>query len=207
MSKATSNPSPNRSLLTEDDRERIRADEAFRAELREEFAKPKQSRWWMFLNSPFGLWFLGSVTLASITGVYNSIASARQANAERAAAKIALLEELEMRFTMAHYAIQIDASDKTNPKLSQKELDELVLNEVNGQREILHPEFHGVPASTLFSRLIRLSNKPKGYVNLGEYNWRYFEPKLRMAGSSAQEVKNRLDAISTAISDLDERPK
>ncbi len=207
MANEMSKPLPAGNLLTEDDRNRIRAEEIFRAELREEFAKPKPSRWWTFLNSSFGLWFLGSVTLAGITWLYNNAVSARHASTELAEVKTALGEELEMRLAMASYSIQIDASAGRDSKLSLKELNELVLNEVNGSREVLHPEFRGVPANALFWRLIHLSGKPKGYVNGGENNWQYLEPKLRMGDSSAQEIKRRLEDISKGLGDLYEHPR
>jgi hypothetical protein len=61
-------------MLLEDDKDRIRAEEIFRDEVRREIeaGRAKHSRgkrFWALLNSSFALWFLSSVVLGGLTAV------------------------------------------------------------------------------------------------------------------------------------------
>jgi hypothetical protein len=61
------------SMLTEDERNRIRAEEIFRRSLEKEFIPPVtlRSRVWQFLNSGVGLWLLATVAVGGITTYYS----------------------------------------------------------------------------------------------------------------------------------------
>ena len=180
MSKQTDNQSHNIELLSEDEKARIRAEEAFRAELRQQFSQPKASGLWTFLNSAFGLWLLGSVTLGGITFLYQSFVSSKQEAAAHTEMMAKVFEELEMHLESAHYSLKIDAaanptSDKTKPSPS---LDELVL------------------AATLFYRLVQLTDPPNLHLGNAWYNWKYLEPKLVQGQCSSEEIDRRLGDIS-----------
>lgn len=60
-------------MLTDADRERLRQEEIFRAEVRSSLNRPLSlgHRSWYLLNSAFGLWVLSSVVLAFVTWSYS----------------------------------------------------------------------------------------------------------------------------------------
>jgi hypothetical protein len=192
-------------LLDEDVRARIRAEEAFRAEVKKQFSKPKPPAWWTFVNSAFGLWLLGSVTLTGTTTLatwlYQRYALERQEASARADMKAKLFEELANRLRISAYSLQIyeyahRGLDRTRPI---PELDQIVLGTMNGAREALHPEFSGVPAATLFYRFQKFAEKADRPFENAQYNWGYLEPKLRMDQSSFSELEPRLAAIANKL--------
>lgn len=63
-------------MLTDEDKTRIRLEEAYRKEVRDQLASDTnraRTRVWPFLNSPFGLWLLSSVVLAVVAAGYSSL--------------------------------------------------------------------------------------------------------------------------------------
>jgi hypothetical protein len=190
-------------ILTDDEKARISAEEEFRAELRRQFAEPKQSRWWTFLNSAFGLWLLGSVSLAVITFLYQKLDSSYKANTERAEIRRKVKQELEMRFSVAGYYLLLDKTQSCTKESEQPpspELTGLILRAVNGEDGVTYEEFRRISALALFSQLFQL-DEPSAYVNLPEQekllfiakqNWMYLEPKLRIRIAQPQmDVKLR----------------
>ena len=76
----------------EEERLRIRLEETYRAEVKNEIASDKRSRlsWWDRLNSPIVLWVLSSVVIASLANLYSSWSE----SAKRHAEDIVLLDRL-----------------------------------------------------------------------------------------------------------------
>ncbi len=80
-------------MLTDTDRERLRHEEIFRAEVRSSLERPSSAgqRMWRLLNSAFGLWVLSSVVLAFVTWSY----SHWQASATNEANRRALIGRID----------------------------------------------------------------------------------------------------------------
>ena len=100
--------------LSDEERARIRAEETFRYEVRESLAEQGGSRWWAFLNSAFGLWLLGSVSVGVITWSFGAI---RDRQTERAASRTLsrhLLTEIAARVDAATYVFR--ASEFHEPR-------------------------------------------------------------------------------------------
>ncbi|HVF66970.1 MAG TPA: hypothetical protein VM914_04880 [Pyrinomonadaceae bacterium] len=178
-------------IITEDEKARIRAEEEFRAELKREFAeKQKPNRLWTFVNSTFGLWLLGSVTLTGITFLYQSHESSYKTAAERAEVRRKVRQELATRFNVAEYYLIFYESERP----ATLEQINFVLRAANGEDSVSFVEFRGVSANTLFAQLIqvdesgagaRLSEQDKGLLPARE-NWTYLEPKLRVFAGQSQ---------------------
>ncbi|HMB68024.1 MAG TPA: hypothetical protein VKU85_01890 [bacterium] len=81
--------------LTEADRERIRAEEIFRQEVRHQLSPPSPpSKWGRIaggLNRPFTLWFLSSIVVAGLSLLYTQWEEGREER-ERTTAEIARLD-------------------------------------------------------------------------------------------------------------------
>ena len=69
------------SVLTPEERARIRQEEVLRAEIRKELAPAspppspqgwQEKWWWKILNSTFGIWLLSSVVVAGVVNYYNT---------------------------------------------------------------------------------------------------------------------------------------
>jgi hypothetical protein len=102
-------------MLSADEIARIKAEEILRNEIRKELAPPPPPDTWAkkfvaFLNSPFGMWFLSAVVLATLVNIYNN-EQAKQRTAENkqiqekaeekltAATRQRLLLEISYRFS------------------------------------------------------------------------------------------------------------
>ena len=59
-------------MLTEEEKAKILHEEIYRNEIRKEI-KSKGNKYWNFFNSPFGLWFLGTIAIGIITWSYSNI--------------------------------------------------------------------------------------------------------------------------------------
>ena len=58
-------------MIAEDEKEKIRAEEIFREEIRKEISKPK-SKWINFLNTPLGIWFLSTIVIGLLSLSYKT---------------------------------------------------------------------------------------------------------------------------------------
>ena len=102
--------------LSSDERARIRADELFRREIRESLETPR-SRWWGFLNSAFGLWLLGSVSVGLLTW---SVGTIRDQQRERAAVQTLnrhLRTEIAARIGAATYVLRATEFHEPRPEV------------------------------------------------------------------------------------------
>lgn len=198
-------------MLSDDEKQRIAAEEAFRAELRHKFGDPPKSKLWIFLNSAFGLWLLGSVTVAVITWKYQTMQTERREAFERRESRQKLQDEISTRFQVAEYyvrAAQAAAAHRNEAySLPTVELARLILNEANGNESVVYAEFKGVPANALFARLVSLYPSPPYYqISKSQHDWMYLEPKLHLRGYdasyaelSSEELQKRLLRISEGI--------
>lgn len=59
-------------MLDEADKEKIKNEEQYRHEIREELNKNNQNKLWVFINSSIFLWFLSTVAVGSITYIWTS---------------------------------------------------------------------------------------------------------------------------------------
>src|SRR6266849_5483102 len=114
-------------MLTSDDRERIRAEEIFRSEVREQLASdPGDGKQggplWRFFNSPLGLWVLSSVALGAISWSISErrIAVERAATVRRARWEVysdGLQFERSIRDAWSRASYEIAFADKLqNPR-------------------------------------------------------------------------------------------
>jgi hypothetical protein len=85
-------------MLSQDDRERIRAEEIFREEVRASLAATKRpNRIWTVLNSAFTLWLLSSVGIGGITWIYQTRQAREQARVAAQRRHVALITEITFR--------------------------------------------------------------------------------------------------------------
>lgn len=130
-------------MLTTEEKARIRSEEIFRAEIRNELGpKPApvshvsfKKKLWEFLNSTFGLWFLSSVILAGVANWYTNKQAEIRENEKRqeraqleaqatAAIRQRLLLEISYRFsaTLSRLRETYQAYGTTVTPASQKEI-------------------------------------------------------------------------------------
>jgi hypothetical protein len=189
-------------MLTDDEKERIRAEEEFRAQLAHSTEK-KASRAWRFANRPFGLWLLGSVSLGAITFTYQQLGLSYKAGVEQKEMQRKAREELRTRFSVAGYYLLLNKNEpclKNPDEPPTNELVSLVLREADGEDSGPYEEFHGRSATALFSQL----QEDEQRVATARTNWIYLEPKLRRRATQPQlavplkcdEVSKRLELIS-----------
>lgn len=74
-------------MLTDADRERIRQEEIFRAEVRSSLEPPSnfRKRCWKLANSAFGIWVLSSIVVGSISWQYSQYTDYQEKQARQAA--------------------------------------------------------------------------------------------------------------------------
>lgn len=98
-------------MFTNDDKERIRAEEIYRDEVRKELEAQKQSSSkkktiWEILNSSFALWFLSSVVVASITALYTWYTENEKEEAKKSEIQRHLDVEISNRMALASSALR-----------------------------------------------------------------------------------------------------
>jgi hypothetical protein len=183
--------------LSDDEKAHIRAEEEFRANLRSEFAEAKPNRAWKFLNSAFGLWLLGSVSLAVVTFSYQKLELSYKAAVERDEMRNKVREELRTRFEVAAYYLQLDTAQpciKNPDQPPTPELVNLILREASGEDGGPYEEFRKVSATALFSRLAE--QQP----TIARTHWIYLEPKLRARAIQPQlAVPLKCDELSRRL--------
>lgn len=125
----------------------------FRSEFNLEEKKEPRSSWWNFLNSNFGLFLLGSVLLAGLTGFYSQLQSNARQLELRNQEVLKLTMELKYRLEqIKRYSGQMKQAAPGN-KVSASYFIWYV---VNGEPKYYHaslPEFSGVATYGLIGRL------------------------------------------------------
>jgi hypothetical protein len=182
--------------------------------LQRQFAKEKPNRAWTFLNSAFGLWLLGSVSLAGITFLYQKLDLSYKAAAERKEMQRKVRVELETRFEVAEYYLQLDRAQPCIKKPDQpptSELTNLMLREANGEDGGAYEQFRGVSATALFSQLLPLEKlenvsesekltEHERKILIAREHWKYLAPKLKARTTQPQlVVPLRCDELSKRL--------
>jgi hypothetical protein len=160
----------------------------------------KPTSWWTFVNSPFGLWLLGSIAVALITwgfGVFSALSSKRE---ERKLMEEKIYSELFMRFEAASYEVGLRDPSGGRAQVTPDELARLAqiaLENINGRRTSGFQEFHEVPATALLSQLKLLegSRSPGGKLL---DSWLHWEVRFRDQADPAMQH----DIIKTTTANL-----
>lgn len=155
----STSPEPPDALraLTDQDVQRIAAEERLRTRLRSEFdLKPKQesrSSWWAFLNSPFGLFLLSSVVLAGLTGLYTQIQYYSRQLEVRNQEILKITTELKYRLEQVkHFSAEMKLDAPENKINASRFIWYTVRGGPENYRASL-PEFSGTTTYGLVSRL------------------------------------------------------
>jgi hypothetical protein len=137
-------------LLSDDERAKIRAEEILRREVRESL-EGAGSRWWSFLNSAFGLWLLGSVSVGVITWSFGAIRDRQREETESRVLSRRLRTEIAARVDAATYVFR--SSEFHEPRPEVDDYGEAA-NVLNGQAgNATYPEFTGRKLSSLVIQL------------------------------------------------------
>jgi hypothetical protein len=100
-------------MLFDEDRNRIRAEEIFRAAVRQQLLTqaPKDSsakRFWAVLNSSFSLWFLSSVVLGGLTAAVAMYQRSHAEQTQRVQTQLRLNTEFSSRIENGLVALNLD---------------------------------------------------------------------------------------------------
>jgi hypothetical protein len=100
-------------MLLEEEKNRIRAEEVFRQEVRREIetGMAKQStgkQFWSVLNSSFALWFLSSVVIASLTTVVTMYQKSHSEQMQKTDIQRRLNMEISSRIAEGLVALHLD---------------------------------------------------------------------------------------------------
>jgi len=137
-------------ILSSEERARIRAEEMLRREIRDSF-ETKQNRWWVFLNSAFGLWLLGSATVGALTWSFGAIRDRQRERAESRVLTRRLQTEIAARVDAATYVFR--ATEFHDPRPEVDDYGE-ASNILTGQAgNAAYPEFTGRKLSSLVIQL------------------------------------------------------
>lgn len=149
-------PTPAQASLSDHDVKRITAEERLRNRLRSEFeleAKDKKPGWSKFLNSPFGLFLLGSVLLSGLTGIHTKAQyNSRQAELRNQDIFKATTELQYRLHQIERYSSQMKQAAPGNKVAASR----FIWYTVYGGPEYYHasvPEFAGVTTYGLIGRL------------------------------------------------------
>lgn len=205
-------------MLSDSDKRRIIEEEEFRSTIRER-AGGFSSRLWKFLNSAFGIWLLGTVTLGALTAAFTSYVEARAARRVAAETRERVRSELDTRFEVAEYYLELQVAPlhqdlATDRTAADSTLSDLILDEANGVHGVADPDFRGTPAVALFARLKHAGEPSNSPLAISAEQWMYLEPKLRLrtANGTSQatisELNRRILTILKGLaSDSEDTPK
>ena len=176
-----------RTVLTEDERARIRQEEIFRREVRQQLdaerpSLPLPSKLWKALNSAFVLWLLSSVILALAGWAYSRYQAHNSEQNQRKETRRKLISELTYRSAEALLVVnalesKIDRGEPDSPKF----IASRILGIVDG-RDIasLSPEYQNRSFVALLTELERLLTEEEKksrndmiepYLNLQRYSF------------------------------------
>jgi hypothetical protein len=100
-------------MLLEEEKNRIRAEEVFRQEVRREIEagmpeRSKGNRFWSVLNSSFALWFLSSVVIAGLTAAVTTYQKSQSEHMQKADIQRHLNTEIGTRIAEGLVALRLD---------------------------------------------------------------------------------------------------
>jgi hypothetical protein len=100
--------------LSDEEKERIRLEETYRYEIRKslEDSKPKKSRIFEILNSPFVIWVLSAIMLSGLTSMYARYAAKAEASKAQSVRIQRIIADLQTRIERAKINLE-SYSDRT----------------------------------------------------------------------------------------------
>lgn len=109
-------------MLLEEEKNRIRAEEVFRQEVRREIeaGMPKQSRgklFWSVLNSSFALWFLSSVVIGGLTAAVTMYQKSHSERMQKNSIQMRLNTEIGNRISEDLVALRLDTKTMESGKV------------------------------------------------------------------------------------------
>src|SRR5262249_2578709 len=116
-------------MLSPEEIEKIKEQEAIRLQLYRELTPEKHHRLWELLNSQFALWLLGSVLLSGITFYWNHRNDARVSQEKKLEKEIVgqredsqFLIQLLPSLTSADHNVQLPSVDVITPRYTEDDL-------------------------------------------------------------------------------------
>lgn len=103
-------------MLSAEERARIRAEETYRHDVRANL-EGDGSRWWAFLNSAFGLWLLGSVSVGVLTWSFGAIRDRQREESEARILNRRLRTEIAARVDAATYVFRSTEFHEPRPEV------------------------------------------------------------------------------------------
>jgi hypothetical protein len=137
-------------LLSAEARARILAEETYRHEVREGL-ESRSSRWWAFLNSAFGLWLLGSVSVGVLTWSFGAIRDRQRERTEARILSRRLRTEIAARVDAATYVFRATEFHEPRPDVDDYGEAASILNGMDGHAT--YPEFNGRKLSSMVIQL------------------------------------------------------
>ena len=137
-------------MLSPEEQAKIRAEETYRHEVREEL-EGTTSRWWAFLNSAFGLWLLGSVSVGVLTWSFGAIRDRQKEQAESRVLSRRLRTEITARVDAATYVFRATEFHEPRPEVDDYGEAGDILYGMGGHAT--YPEFSGRKLSSMVIQL------------------------------------------------------
>jgi hypothetical protein len=137
-------------LLSDEERARIRAEETYRHEVREGL-DDRGNRWWAFLNSAFGLWLLGSVSVGVLTWSFGAIRDRQRERTEARVLSRRLRTEVAARVDAATYVFRATEFHEPRPDVDDYGEAANILNGMDGHAT--YPELNGRKLSSMVIQL------------------------------------------------------
>src|ERR1700730_14815893 len=125
-------------MLSNEERNHIRAEEIFRAEIRESIAQQPRTTWkrfLKFLNTGVGLWLLSTVALGSITTIYSSWKTEDANSRQVRNRKGRLTIEIDYRISRFRESIEhMQANPTTTSRYITDTMSNLETPDLSGQK-------------------------------------------------------------------------
>lgn len=209
--------------LSAQDKERIRAEEIFRDEVRrkieaDEAKKSPQDNLWSILNSSFAVWFLSSVVLAGITAAFAKYQKSHSARAQKSDIQRRLQTEISSRIAEGLIAMRLEIKRIDNGQTywasdMYREAAFYLDNEVRDNTKVLdfsiYPEYRFRKLRSLLFEMTAVAEKSvrpqliatkEGYTKLIEL---LDTTAMSEDGSKSPDMSITLDALKKTIEMLE----
>jgi hypothetical protein len=187
------------SMLTEDQKRRIREEETFRQEVRRQLDAEKPSpstreKTWGLINRPFTLWLLSTVVVGLLGWAYSNIQEHNKEQAHKKEIKRKVVNELSNRAIGSQFALldartKIDQRDPDSPRFLFLRISEMFdSKDITSKSNInsIYPEYQNRSFQSLITELDSVvSEEGKKYLgNAMEIYW-----ELRISSKNAPEFQ------------------
>jgi hypothetical protein len=153
-------------MLSNEERNHIRAEEIFRAEIRESIAQQPRTTWkrfLKFLNTGVGLWLLSTVALGSITTIYSSWKTEDANSRQVRNRKGRLTIEIDYRISRFRESIEhMQANPTTTSRYITDTISNLETPDLSGQKPFRWAVFDEYKTQSLGALLIELASLSTG---------------------------------------------